>query len=125
MTVHAINHVQLGFPRGGEDAVRRFYGTLVGLTELRYSAGGELHFVAGSQRIDLIPTEDEDWRPPPRTAVLLAFEVHNLPRLRQQMLAQQLPIEERQPLPGYLRFRVRDPAGNWLEFIEPDPTTSL
>ena len=30
-------------------------------------------------------------------------------------------LEEHQPLPGYLRFYVNDPAGNRLEFLEPDP----
>ncbi|KAF1046972.1 VOC family protein [Xylophilus sp.] len=121
MGIHSINHVQLAFPAGEEAEVRRFYGTLVGLTELNYSSGGALHFVAGSQRIDLVPSAQ--WQPPPAASVL-AFEVQNLPRLRSQMIAANLPIEERQPLPGYLRFRVLDPAGNLIEFIEPDPSQS-
>lgn len=122
MSIHCINHVQLAFPLGEEAEVRRFYGTLVGLTELNYSAGGALHFVAGSQRVDLVPTPH--WQPPP-AASMLAFEVQNLPRLRNQLLAANLPIEERNPLPGYLRFRVLDPAGNLIEFLEPDPTQAL
>jgi catechol 2,3-dioxygenase-like lactoylglutathione lyase family enzyme len=120
MGIHAINHVQLAFPAGEEAEVRRFYGALVGLTELRHAAANDtLRFVAGSQRIDLIPTEN--WRPPPATSHL-AFEVRNLPQLRNRLIDAQLLVEEHRPLPGYLRFRVKDPAGNQLEFLEPDPS---
>ncbi|MCJ0763152.1 VOC family protein [Variovorax terrae] len=118
MSIHAISHVQLAFPAGEEAEVRRFYGTLVGLTELRQPAAGTLRFVAGRQRVDLIPTEN--WRPPPAVSHL-AFEVQDLPQLRSRLLAAQLALEESRPLPGYLRFYVRDPAGNQLEFLEPDP----
>ena len=118
MTIHSINRVQLPFPRGEQAQVRRFYGVLVGLTELKYPVDEALHFVAGSQRIDLVPTDQ--WRAPSAVSVL-AFEVNNLPRLRHQLLQANVPLEEQSPLPGYLRFYAQDPAGNRLEFLEPDP----
>ena len=34
--------------------------------------------------------------------------------------AAELPLVENRALPGYLRFYVKDPAGNQLEFLEPD-----
>ena len=118
MGIDSINRVQLAFPQGEEAQVRRFYGSLVGLTELKYPADQALHFVAGSQRVDLVPTTT--WQAPAAHAVL-AFEVQNLPRLRHQLLHADVALEEHQPLPGYLRFYVNDPAGNRLEFLEPDP----
>ena len=37
-----------------------------------------------------------------------------------RLLQAELPLVESQALPGYLRFYVKDPAGNQLEFLEPD-----
>lgn len=119
MSIHSINHVQLAFPSGAEAEVRRFYGSLVGLTELKQQGGKTLRFVAGQQRIDLIPTEN--WLPAPATSHL-ALEVKDLPALRSRLLDAQLQLEESRPLPGHLRFYVNDPAGNQLEFLEPDPS---
>ena len=39
---------------------------------------------------------------------------------RSRLLLAQLPLVENRALPGYLRFYVKDPAGNQLEFLEPD-----
>ena len=103
MSIHSINHVQLTFDVDRRDQVRHFYGTLVGLTELHQPTGPGLRFIAGSQRVDLVPASQ------------------TLPRLRHQLLQADLALEEHQPLPGYLRFYVNDPAGNRLEFLEPDP----
>ena len=39
---------------------------------------------------------------------------------RIDLLQAELPLVENRALPGYLRFYVKDPAGNQLEFLEPD-----
>ena len=84
---------------------------------MRLNAGNALRFVAGTQRIDLVPTEH--WQPAPAVSHL-AFEVQDLPALRHRLLQAELPLVEARALPGYLRFYVKDPAGNQLEFLEPD-----
>ncbi|RYF25006.1 MAG: glyoxalase [Comamonadaceae bacterium] len=118
MAIHSINHVQLAFPAGAEGQIRNFYTTLLGLPELSHpEASKALHFAAGPQRIELVPTER--WAPVPVVAHL-AFEVDNLPELRGRLLQAELPLVENRALPGYLRFYVKDPAGNQLEFLEPD-----
>ncbi|AVS77900.1 glyoxalase [Paracidovorax avenae] len=117
MAIHSINHVQLPFPAGEEGAMRAFYAGLLGLAEVRYPAENALHFAAGPQRIALVPTTR--WQPAP-AAAHLAFEVDNLPELRGRLLQAELPLVENRALPGYLRFYVKDPAGNQLEFLEPD-----
>ena len=106
MAIHSINHVPLAFPAGAEGPVRNFYAQLLGLTELRHAATGPaLHFAAGPQRIERVPTER--WAPAPR------------------LLQAELPLVEHRALPGYLRFYVKDPARNWLEFLQPDTEQEL
>lgn len=124
MTIHSIHHAQLPFRAGDEAQIRRFYNQLIGLTEFRIgqqsAQGGQgvpLRFVAGHQRVDLVPTEN--WQPNPVPAHL-AFEVQDLPSLRRRLLSADVVLEESQPLAGHLRFYVNDPAGNRLEFLEPD-----
>ncbi len=113
--IHSIHHVQLGFPAGQQSLVRHFYGELLGLKEFRLGGGNALRFYAASQRVDLVPVPN--WVPSPSH---LAFEVQNLPGFRTKLLDAGLEIDETRPLPGHLRFFVNDPAGNPLEFLEPD-----
>lgn len=121
MNIHSIHHAQLGFRAGDEAQIRRFYNQLIGLTEFKAGhpsiSGTPLRFVAGHQRIDLVPTEH--WQPNPSPSHL-AFEVQDLPSLRRRLLSADVALEESRPLVGHLRFYVKDPAGNQLEFLEPD-----
>lgn len=117
MSIRSINHAQLAFRAGEEEPIRRFYASLLGLPEVRLCAGNALRFAAGTQRIDLVPIEQ--WQPAPAVSHL-AFEVQDLPALRHRLLQADLTLVENSALPGYLRFYVKDPAGNQLEFLEPD-----
>ena len=109
--------MQLGFAVAQRQAVRRFYAQLLGLSLSRLQGGDTLRFIAGAQRVDLVPVED--WRTPTE-APHLAFEVDDLPALRARLLGDGLALDEARPLAGHLRFYVRDPAGNVLEFLQPD-----
>jgi catechol 2,3-dioxygenase-like lactoylglutathione lyase family enzyme len=117
MSIHSINHVQLGFAAGQQSLVRHFYGELLGLQEFKAGSGNALRFFAGPQRVDLVPVVD--WHGAP-TPAHLAFEVQNLPGFRARLLAAGFELDETRPLGGHLRFYVNDPAGNTLEFLEPD-----
>lgn len=118
MTIHAIARIQLAYPQRLQQEVRRFYGELLGLTLMPQPAERVLRFAARGQRVDLVATEAA---PPPAAGLTqLSFEVEGLPQLRRRLLDAALEIEEHQALPGYLRFFVHDPAGNRLEFVEPD-----
>ncbi|MFT3721638.1 VOC family protein [Pseudorhodoferax sp.] len=118
MDIQAIHRVQLPFPPALRQQVARFYGELLGLTSMPPPAGAVLRYAARGQRVDLVATEAAP--PPPAGLTQLSFEVQGLPQLRRRLLAAALQIEEHQALPGYLRFFVHDPAGNRLEFVEPD-----
>ncbi len=117
MAIHSISHVQLAFPAGAEGRIRHFYSGLLGLPEVHPPAGSTLRFAAGPQRIDLVPTES--WQAASAVSHL-AFEVDDLPALRGRLQQAELALVENRALPGYLRFYVKDPAGNQLEFLEPD-----
>ncbi|QHE76903.1 VOC family protein [Hydrogenophaga sp. PBL-H3] len=117
MSIHSINHVQLGFAAGQQSQVRHFYSELLGLTEFKAAGGNALRFFAGPQRVDLVPVTD--WHGTPAPAHL-AFEVQNLPGFRAKLIDAGYELDESRPLGGHLRFYVNDPAGNTLEFLEPD-----
>lgn len=119
MAIRSIDHAQLSFPAGSEVEVRNFYGRLLGLSEIGRPGHAPLRFLAGRQRIDLLASEN--WLPAPATAHL-AFETTNLIELRRRLIDAGFDLDEHRALPGYLRFYVRDPAGNSLEFLQPDPS---
>ncbi len=120
MSIRGVHHLQLAFRAGNAPAMRHFYRDLLGLSELpgEQLEGAALHFVAGGQRIDLVGVTQ--WQPLPAVSHL-AFEVQDLPALRQRLLAAQLPLVENQGLAGFARFYLKDPAGNQLEFLEAQP----
>ena len=120
MSIRGVHHLQLAFRAGNAPAMRHFYRDLLGLSELpgEQVEGAALHFVAGGQRIDLVGVAQ--WQPLPAVSHL-AFEVQDLPALRQRLLAAQLPLVENQGLAGFARFYLKDPAGNQLEFLEAQP----
>lgn len=120
MSIRGVHHLQLAFRAGNAQAMRHFYRDLLGLSELpgEQTEGLALHFAAGGQRIDLVGVAQ--WQPLPAVSHL-AFEVQDLPALRQRLLAAQLPLVENQGLAGFARFYLKDPAGNQLEFLEAQP----
>lgn len=118
MSISGVHHLQLAFRAGGAQAMQHFYGDLLGLGELppdRAQPGTRLRFAAGGQRIDLVAVAQ--WQSLP-SASHLAFEVQDLPALRQRLQAAQWPLVENQCLTGFARFYLKDPAGNQLEFLE-------
>lgn len=116
MTILSIDHAQLGFPAGKHAQVRHFYAELIGLREQEPGDGRALRFRAGGQRIDLVPVQP--WRSHAGTPHL-ALQAENLSGLRARLLDAGVELDESRPLPGHLRFYVRDPGGNTLELLEP------
>lgn len=119
MGILSLNHVQLGYPKALEEPVRHFYGAQLALRPAAGSTAGSSRFLVGSQRIDLVAVDTPEL---PRSPGHVAFEVLNLPELRHKLLTQGLTLDESRPLSGHRRFYVQDPAGNTLEFLEPEPT---
>lgn len=120
MKVVAIDHVQLAMPAGGEPEARRFYGEVLGLTEIpkpeAMRARGGLWFQAGPVQLHL--GVEPDMRPSAKAHPALV--VTELDRWRAQLAAagcrwQEAAFEE---MPGVRRGHTWDPFGNRIELIE-------
>jgi catechol 2,3-dioxygenase-like lactoylglutathione lyase family enzyme len=112
----AVDHVQIAAPRGCEPAARKFYGEILGMTELakpaELRARGGCWFQCGVQQLH-IGVED-DFRPAKKAHP--AFNVENLDALRKSLLAAGIQAVNDAAIPGVNRFYVADPFGNRLEF---------
>lgn len=115
-----IHHIQLAMPVGEEDAGRRFYGDLLGLTEVpkpsELAPRGGIWFRSGDLEVHL-GVEFADFRPASKAHP--AFLVDGLDELRGQLEEAGYRIDEDVQLEGFRRFHVRDPFGNRLELVEP------
>lgn len=117
----AIDHVQVAIPVGGEDVARRFYGALIGLTELpkpaEMAARGGCWFAVGDRQLHL--GVEADFRPAKKAHV--ALRTTALAALRARMDAAGYTTTEDTLVEGRARFFTHDPVGNRIEFIEAEP----
>jgi catechol 2,3-dioxygenase-like lactoylglutathione lyase family enzyme len=118
VTVVGIDHVQLAIPRGGEEAARRFYGGVLGFTEVpkpeSMRARGGLWFQAGPVGVHLGVQDDP--RPPEKAHP--AFVVRGLDEYLARLAAAGCEWRAAAELPGVRRGHTRDPFGNRIELIE-------
>ena len=121
MSIRDLDHVQVAIPEGGEDAARRFYGGVLGLSELpkpaNLAARGGVWFAAGPRQLHL--GVDRDFRAAGKAHP--AFRVTNLPELLARCREAGARVVESEPLPGHVRAYVDDPFGNRIELLEPLP----
>lgn len=119
MEIQNIDHVQLAMPAGGEALAREFYGSLLGLTEVKkpenLKGRGGVWFANDGVKIHL--GVDKEFTPARKAHP--AFQVKNLGELRNLFEKTQHKIVDDEPLPGYKRFYINDPFGNRIEFLEP------
>lgn len=112
-----LQHVSLLVPPGSQEAVRAFYGQLIGLEEkqppstlahlqLVWFAAGEgemeLHFLPAADRPE---TNDQHF----------CLEVDDLETYRQRLERAGISIIEAEPIPSRPRFFIRDPFDNLVE----------
>ena len=115
MKLRALQHVSSPYPDGRRDDVRRFYGDVLGLTEIPqpatltaplvwYSVGDglELHFFPGELA--------------PGSARHFCLDVDNLEQTRQRLTQAGLQPYDDTPIPNRPRFFCRDPFDNLIEF---------
>jgi len=114
-----LHHVQITIPRATESAARAFYCGILGLAEIAKPAAladrGGFWVQIGAMQLH-IGTEDGVDRT--ATKAHVAYAVTELERWRTRLVAQDVPILESVPIPGYSRFECRDPFCNRLEFIQ-------
>lgn len=124
--VSGIHHVQVAAPAACEDEARRFFGTLLGLEELRRPPGlaarGGCWFATGAQELHV--GVEEPFAPAAKAHP--ALEVAT-PEALEELAArlEAAGVEVRRPasgeLPGWRRLHVSDPWGNRLELLAREP----
>lgn len=118
--VLGLHHVQLSFAPQLQAQMEHFYGHLLGLRPMPHSAVAYvLSYAAGGQRIDLMPR-----RIAAGTVQLgghghLALQVADASSLQQHLLRHGAMVLAVVQVQEGLRFYAKDPAGNTLEFLQP------
>ncbi|WP_424475064.1 VOC family protein [Oceanobacillus kimchii] len=116
--IKKIDHIQLSAPKGSEDKARKFYIDILGFDEeIKPQAlqknggvwfkkeGVFLHIGIEEPFHSLIKAHP-------------AIEVENIPLFQAYLEENGISTQSDNKLPGAIRFYVRDPFGNRLEFLE-------
>ena len=115
-----LHHVQLAMPTGEEEAAVRFYGAILGLTQVEkppeLAPRGGVWFRDGDLEVHLGVEEPEFM---PARKAHPAFLVQNLATLRERIETAGYRVTDDVPLEGFHRCHVRDPFGNRIELVEP------
>jgi catechol 2,3-dioxygenase-like lactoylglutathione lyase family enzyme len=115
-----IDHVQIAAPPGCEGEARRFFGELLGLTELpkppALAVRGGAWFVCGAQQLHV--GVESDFRPAKKAHVALRLaSVAALDHLRRRLESAGVPTRGGEEVDDVARFFVDDPWGNRLELV--------
>ncbi|UUN27334.1 VOC family protein [Streptomyces sp. FIT100] len=117
----AFDHVQLAAPPGTEDALRAYYTDVLGMTEIPkpqpLAARGGCWFQAGPVQLHL--GIEADFRPVRKAHP--GLRVTGIEAYADRLASRGAKVVWDRDLPGHRRFYSEDPAGNLLEFLEPEP----
>jgi catechol 2,3-dioxygenase-like lactoylglutathione lyase family enzyme len=116
--IHAIDHVQLAMPQGGEERARAFYSGVLGLQEVpkppELAKRGGAWFEQGTVKIHL--GVEDDFRAAKKAHPALVVEgLAEIIALCQQGGYRATPDV---PFAEFRRVHVEDPFGNRLELME-------
>lgn len=113
-----IDHVQLSMPVGGEDAARRFYGSVLGLREVvkppELAGRGGCWFAGEAVAVHL--GVERDFRPLVKAHPALL--VRDLARAREALAAAGIAVDEDESGMTVRRCYVHDPFGNRIELVD-------
>lgn len=119
MTILGLHHAHITIPRGAEEQGRQFYCHLLGLPEIEKPASlqgrGGFWLQVGDKQVH-VGTEDGIQRS--ATKAHLAYQVTSVAQWQARLEANGIEVLNGVPIPGYVRFEIRDPFGNRVEFIQ-------
>jgi catechol 2,3-dioxygenase-like lactoylglutathione lyase family enzyme len=114
-----LDHVQVAAPAGSEDAARRFYGELLGMTEVAKPAAlqarGGVWFACGAHQLHVGIAET--FAPAAKAHPAIAVRAPDLDRLGERLAGAGWPVQWDDAIPGIRRFYTADPWGNRLELV--------
>jgi catechol 2,3-dioxygenase-like lactoylglutathione lyase family enzyme len=117
MTFIAIDHVQLAMPAGKEEDARRFYGDLLGMTEVpkppELAKRGGCWFESGGVQIHL--GVENDFRPAKKAHPALRCSEYD--GLLQRLRAANVEVHKAEDIAGIRRCHVYDCFQNRIELI--------
>jgi catechol 2,3-dioxygenase-like lactoylglutathione lyase family enzyme len=118
MGVRRLDHVNVTVPKALEGAAKRFYGEVLGLTEIpkpgEARARGGAWYACGEVQLHLSLEEPAAGQALSRRHVCVVVE--DLAVAERTCATAGLTIEpDDRPIPGWSRFYVRDPGGNRIE----------
>ncbi|MEJ8635523.1 MULTISPECIES: VOC family protein [Streptomyces] len=115
----AVDHVQLAAPPGSEDALRTYYGDVLGMTEIPkppvLAARGGCWFARGAVQLHL--GIEADFRPARKAHP--GLRVSDIEAYAARLEKHGAAVVWDDALPGHRRFYSEDPVGNRLEFLQP------
>jgi catechol 2,3-dioxygenase-like lactoylglutathione lyase family enzyme len=119
MFVMDIDHLQIAAPTGCEAEARRFFGGLLGLSEIEKPEAlrprGGCWFRVGPRQLHI--GVEEPFRPAAKAHP--AFSVSNIDALFESLEQEGVCCIWDEALASVRRFYANDPWGNRLEFTEP------
>ena len=119
MSVVGLDHVQLAAPRGCEPEARRFYGELLGLTEIEkpepLRSRGGVWFALGSHQLHI--GVEEPFSPALKAHPALRVQAGELDVLADRLAAAGAKVAWDDALAGVRRFYSEDPWGNRIELL--------
>lgn len=115
-----IDHVQIAAPAGCEAEARRFFGELLGLTELpkpaELAVRGGAWFQCGAQQIHV--GVERDFRPAKKAHPALRLrDERALRAMRERLSAAGFAVRDDDAVAEVARFFVDDPWGNRFELL--------
>jgi catechol 2,3-dioxygenase-like lactoylglutathione lyase family enzyme len=115
----SLDHVQLAAPPGCEPEATRFYGELLGLTELEkpepLKPRGGVWFAVGSHQLHI--GVEQSFAPARKAHPAFSVPPDELDRLAERLAAANAPVSWDEVLPDVRRFFTADPWGNRIEIL--------
>lgn len=119
MSIVGIDHVQVAAPVGSEGDARRFYGDLLGLSELEKPEAlrgrGGVWFACGAHQLHVGVTED--FSPATKAHPALRVLLANLDLTAERLAVAGSSVQWDDAIPNTRRFYTADPWGNRIELI--------
>jgi catechol 2,3-dioxygenase-like lactoylglutathione lyase family enzyme len=117
--IQGLDHVQVAAPAGCEEAARRFYSGLLGMSELEKPAAlqarGGAWFACGANQLHVGVTPD--FAPATKAHPALRVSLDDLDQLAERLKEAGVELRWDDAIPDVRRLYVADPWGNRIELI--------